>query len=108
MIIESRNGHIVRTPEPGSAQGGHCSEGHLVGVTEDRCRNWAAAGEKFLHRSLTVYSVAVARPYDIATVDVEAGFSDGVSQAVSPLVPDVIIGLGRHSSVKDADVAMTQ
>ena len=93
---------------PRGAEDSHCPERHLIAVAEDRCRKWAAACEKFLHRTLTIHSVAVAGLNDTATVDVEPGFSDGVAQPVGPLVPDVIVGLGWHSSVKDPDIAMTQ
>jgi hypothetical protein len=52
--------------------------------------------------------VTVAGIDDVAAVDVESGFSDGVAQAVGPLVPDVIVRLPWHASVEEPDVAMTQ
>ena len=67
-----------------------------------------AASEKLLHRTLTVLGVAIAGLNDIATVDVEPGFSHGVPEPVGPLVPDVIVVLAWHSSVEDPDIAMTQ
>src|SRR6188472_3432927 len=107
MIIEGCDGKIVRATESGCTQHRHCPERHFIGMAEDRRRKLPAAGEQFIHRTLTIRGMAVVRSYDVAAVDVKTSFSDGVAQPVSPLIPHVVVTLARHASVEDADIAMT-
>ena len=79
MIIKRCKGKIIRAAQAGTLQGGHRPERHFIGVAEDGRRELPSAAEKFVHGTLTVIGVAVARLHDIAAIDVEPGFSHPVA-----------------------------